>query len=162
EDAIIIMKEALDVLEDEQPDESTTLLAERVARALFFTGRVEEARDTVERALSMAEKMQFPDAMSQALNTKSLVLSSLSRPEEAILLLRHSLEIALNNDLGEAALRAYNNIGALMNERDDHPKEYDSASDGLELARKFGNRRWEEGLTLGRITPCLYLGRWDE
>ena len=49
EDAIIIMKEALDVLEDEQPDESTTLLAERVARALLFTGRVEEARDTVER-----------------------------------------------------------------------------------------------------------------
>ncbi|HJT38459.1 MAG TPA: adenylate/guanylate cyclase domain-containing protein [Actinomycetota bacterium] len=161
EDAISILKAALGVLEDD-PDESTAMLAERIGRALLFTGHLSEALEMVERALTMGEKMDFPSVMSQALNTKSLVLTALTRPQEGILLLRHSLQIALENDLGEAALRAYNNIGAIMNERDQHQLEYESSSDGLELARKLGNRPWEEGMTIGKMTPCLYLGRWDE
>jgi predicted ATPase/class 3 adenylate cyclase len=162
EDAIVILKAALSVLENDYPDESTAMLAERIARGLLFTGHLNEALDMVERALAMGEKIAFPSVMSLALNTKALVLTALTRPQEAILLLRHALQIALDNNLGEAALRAYNNIGAIMNERDQHQQEYDSSKDGLELARKLGNKPWEEGLTIGKMTPCLYLGRWDE
>jgi len=162
EDAIKLMKEALEVLEDEQPDESTAMLAAQLGRAVFFVGRIPEATEIIERALLMAEKMMLPSVLSQALNTKSLILTAQSRPQEAILLLRHALQIGLDYDIGDAALRAYNNLGALMNERDDHAEELAAAKDGLELARKFGNRAWEEGLLLGQMTPSLYLGRWDE
>jgi class 3 adenylate cyclase/tetratricopeptide (TPR) repeat protein len=162
EESITIMKQALEVLDGEQPDEATGMLAAQLGRTLYFTGRVDEALDVTDRALAMAEKMLLPSVMSQALNTKALILTSKTRPQEAILLLRHALEIALDINDTDAALRAYNNIGAIMNERDEHQAEYDSATEGLELARKMGNRLWEEGLTLGRTTPCLYLGRWDE
>jgi tetratricopeptide (TPR) repeat protein len=110
----------------------------------------------------MAEKMRFPTVLSQALNTKSLILAASNRPEEALILLRHALQIALQNDLAEAALRAYNNIGAMMNERDLHEDELASTVEGLELARKFGNRPWEEAMLIGRLTPFLFLGRWDD
>ena len=162
EDAIAMLKAALGVLEDDYPDESTAMLAERIARSLLFTGHLSEAFEMVERALAMGEKMVFPSVMSQAFNTKALIFTALTRPQEGILLLRHALQIALDNDLGEAALRSYNNIGAIMNERDQHQEEYDSSSDGLELARKLGNKPWEEGMTIGKMTPCLYLGLWDE
>ena len=161
EEAISILKESLGVLEND-PDESTTMLAERTARSLMFIGRTSESLEMVERALSMAEKMDFPSVMSQALNTKSLILMALTRPQEGLLLLRAALQIALDNNLGEAALRAYNNMGAIMNERDQHQEEYVSSSEGLELARKLGNKPWEEGMTIGKMSPCLFLGRWDE
>ncbi|HLW18285.1 MAG TPA: adenylate/guanylate cyclase domain-containing protein, partial [Actinomycetota bacterium] len=104
EDAITIMKEAFEVLENEQPDESTGMLAAQLGRSLYFTGRVAESAEILERALSMAEKMLLPSVLAQGLNTKSLVLMSQTRPQEAILLLNHALQIALDNDLGEAAL----------------------------------------------------------
>ncbi|MGZ4206542.1 MAG: adenylate/guanylate cyclase domain-containing protein [Actinomycetota bacterium] len=162
EDAITLMKDALDVLADEQPDEATGMLAAQLGRALYFTGKPKEAGEIIETALTIGEALQVPAVLSQAMNTKSLILLSQARPQESEVLLRRALEIALENDLGEAALRAYNNLGATMNERDEHQNEYDSSKDGLELARKLGNRPWEEGLLIGRLTPCVYLGLWDE
>jgi tetratricopeptide (TPR) repeat protein len=96
------------------------------------------------------------------MNTKALLLLSMSRPQEATLLLQHALEIALENNLGEAAMRAYNNLGAFMNERDKHQEEFDYGSRALDLARKLGNRPWEETALFGVIGPLVYLGRWDE
>src|SRR5205807_2347856 len=96
---------------------------------------------------------QLPDVLSQAMNTKALLLQTFSRVDEATLLLRRALAIALEHNLGESALRAYNNLGAFMDMRDDHQSELDLAVDGLELARKLGNRLWEEGLIWGSVSP---------
>jgi tetratricopeptide (TPR) repeat protein len=162
EEGIEAMEHSLGVLVGEKPDANTAMLAAQLARILYFTGRREDALTRVEQAMSMAETLELPEALSQAMNTKALLLLSMSRPQEATLLLQHALDIALENNLGESAMRAYNNLGAFMNERDKHQEELDYGSRALELARKLGNRPWEETALFGIIGPMIYLGRWDE
>ncbi|MGZ4402124.1 MAG: ATP-binding protein [Gaiellaceae bacterium] len=162
EDAIDLMRHALDVLAHEGPDEAAAMLAAQLGRMLHFSGRTAEASEPIERALFMAEALQLPNVLSQAMNTKAITLMTHSRPEEATVLLKHALAIALENDLGEASLRAYNNLGALMNERDDHQAEIQYGTSALELARKLGNRPWEEISVVGSIGPNVFLGRWDD
>ena len=48
------------------------------------------------------------------MNTKALILQKYARLEEATLLLKRALSIALENNFGEPALRAYNNLGAFL------------------------------------------------
>ena len=48
------------------------------------------------------------EVFSNALNTKSLLLTTRGRRREAMALLRHALEVALENDKPSAAMRAYN------------------------------------------------------
>ncbi len=162
EEAVELMEPALGVLADEEPDESVAILAAELGRALLFLGHREAAFDRIEQALTIAERLQAPRALSEAMDTKALVLLSFSRPEEATLLLQHSLDIALEHNLGEAAARALNNLGAFMNERDEHEAELEYGSRSVELARKLGNRPWLEVTSLGIVSPLLFLGRWDE
>jgi tetratricopeptide (TPR) repeat protein len=162
EEGIEAMEHALGVFAGEVPDAGTAMLAAQLGRTLYFSGRREDALTRIEQALSMAETLQLPEALSEALNTKSLLLMSTSRPEEATLLLQHALDVALEHNLGESATRAYNNLGAFMNERDDHAAEFDYGSRALDLARKFGNRPWEVAALLGVVGPLVYIGRWDE
>jgi class 3 adenylate cyclase/predicted ATPase len=162
EEGIEVMEHALGVLVGEEADANTALLAAQLGRILYFSGRRADALTRVEQAMSMAETLELPEALSQAMNTKAILLLSMSRPQEATLLLQHALEIALENNLGEAAMRAYNNLGSFMNERDKHQEEFEYGSRALDLARKLGNRPWEETALFGVIGPMIYLGRWDE
>ena len=52
-----------------------------------------------ELALEIAESLELPEVLSHGLNTKGLILSARGRPEEAWLLMRHALEVALTHDL---------------------------------------------------------------
>jgi class 3 adenylate cyclase/tetratricopeptide (TPR) repeat protein len=161
--AVERMEQAYGVLSQEEPDEDFATLCAQLGRLLVFSGRTDEAFDRIEMALGLAETLRLPEVLSQALNTKSMLLyPSRSRPEEGMVLLRRALEIALENDLGSAALRAYNNMGAHMNFRDRHQDELDAAMGGVDLARRLGNRFWELVLIDGSIGPLTYLGRWDE
>ena len=52
----------------------------------------------MEEALEVAESLWLPDILSDALNTKSLILAALGRPEEGLALLERALAIALEHD----------------------------------------------------------------
>jgi tetratricopeptide (TPR) repeat protein len=113
-------------------------------------------------ALTIAESLWLPEVLSQALNTKGVVAQFQGRFEEALALLTHALELALENDLPSAAVRAYNNLsdGLVRRDRYEQALEYDRQ--GLALARKVGNRIWEWRL-MGDSTSALSLtGRWTE
>ena len=156
------MSRAFAVLVTEEPDEDLAMLAAQLGRFLFFVGRAAEAAERTELALTLAEGLRLPRVFSEALNTKSLILDAQERSGEAYLLLQHSLEVALDNDLGASALRAYNNLCAFMNRSGRHEDELRTAADGLELARRLGNRSWAEVLLACHIAPLVYMGRWDE
>ncbi len=156
------MSRAFAVLATEEPDEDLAMLAAQLGRFLFFVGRAAEAAERTELALTLAEGLRLPRVFSEALNTKSLILDAQERSGEAYLLLEHSLEVALDNDLGASALRAYNNLCAFMNRAGRHEDELRTAADGLELARRLGNRSWAEVLLACHIAPSVYMGRWDE
>ena len=162
EEALEVMEHAIGVLSGEEPDEATAMLAAQLGRTLYFNGRRAEAFTRIEQALTIAETLRLPNVLSEAMNTKALVLQTYARVEEATLLLKRALEIALENNLGEAALRAYNNLGAFFEMQDQFQNVLDLSREALEFARKQGSRLWEEGLLWGEISPLVFLGRWDE
>jgi class 3 adenylate cyclase/tetratricopeptide (TPR) repeat protein len=156
------MEEAYAVLAQDEPDEDLGDLAAELARLHFFKGNHEEAARWIEPALEIAERLALPELLSQALNTKHLVLASTGRPEESVALLRHALAIALDNDRLRAALRAYFNLAHESAIRDRFADARVVDREGLALARRLGLRQYEL-MFLYHLTCGLYvLGEWDE
>ena len=162
EEALERMERAFEILAAEEADEAFATLAAQLGRFLFFAGRMEEGHERTELALRLAEGLQLPEVYSQALNTRSLIISADGRPDEALVLLNHALEVALDHDLGAAALRAYNNLCATYGYANRHEEELQAAEHGVELARRLGNQRWEIQLLACELNPLWNLGRWDE
>jgi predicted ATPase/class 3 adenylate cyclase len=163
QEAIPRMEAALAVLAAEKgADEHVGILVQELARALFMTGCVEEAGKRVEEALTVAEAFGMPELLANALQTKAFVLTASSRPEEARILTEHALSIALESDLSSTALRAYNNLAEALSDQDRYLEALDVTERGLEHARRLGNRRLEEVLTVGQLTRLVWLGRWED
>jgi class 3 adenylate cyclase/tetratricopeptide (TPR) repeat protein len=160
-EAVEEMDRSFQVLKDDPPDEDLAMLAAQVGRFFFFAGERDLAAERIEQALEIAEPMWFPEVLSQALNTKSLILLAKGRRREGIALLKYALEVALENDLGSAALRAYNNLSELVSQADQYEEARDIVGRGLSLARKLGNRFWER-ILLGQSYPLMALGDWDQ
>ena len=163
DEAVERMEEALPVLLRHKPDADLATVAAQLGRLHFFRGHdAELALQRIETALSIAEPMGFTEVVSQALNTKSLVLLYQGRPEESVGLVRHALDVALKNDHSSAALRAYNNLAELLFRRDRYEESVRVHEEGLALARRVGDRLWEH-LLLSELTyPLFVLGRWKE
>jgi class 3 adenylate cyclase/tetratricopeptide (TPR) repeat protein len=162
ERAIGDLEHAFEVLAGEEHDADLAMLAVTLGRPLFFVGRLDDAMARTELALEIAESLQLPDVLSHGLNTKGLILAARGRHEEAELLLRHSLEVALARELSEAALRAYLNLTAIVSQRDRIREALELSLSGVELARKVGDRGLEHGLRGWARSNMLALGEWDE
>jgi class 3 adenylate cyclase/predicted ATPase len=162
------MKEALDNMDQafralslEEPDEALGALAAQLGRFIFFSGDTEVAAERIEKALDTSEALGLPEVLSQALNTKALILNARGRYQESRVLLRHALDVALEHDKPSAALRAYNNLADLTATADRYQDAEAYAREGLILARRVGNRFWE-WVFLGLIYSLFALGKWDE
>jgi tetratricopeptide (TPR) repeat protein len=162
EEAIARMRQALDVLADEEPDADVATLAAQLARFEWLGGQSDEAARHIEFALTLAERFRLNEVLSMGFNTKGLVLRTLMRPEEAVTLVERALQIALDNNLSAPALRAYNNLVAMLNSQERHEEEFELCQKALALARKVGNRPWELQLSATAAAALVDLGRWDE
>jgi tetratricopeptide (TPR) repeat protein len=160
-DAIESLETSFEVLRGDEPDEALATLAAQLARFQFFAGDFDRAFERLEIALDLAEALLLPEVFSQALNTKSVMLQSRGRRQEAIVLVRHALEVALEADKPSAALRAYNNVADILNQADRYEEAAQVLADGLTLAHRVGNRQWERAL-VGQVWAHYCLGRWDE
>jgi class 3 adenylate cyclase/tetratricopeptide (TPR) repeat protein len=159
--AIERMDSAFQVLSQEEADADLATLAAQLGRFMFFHGDVALARERVETALDMAEALLLPEVLSQALNTKAIILFVQGRPMEGLTLLRYSLEVALEHDKPSAALRAYYNLADSLARGDRFEEAAQAARDGLALARRVGNRYWEWSFMAQMYAPFA-LGEWDE
>jgi class 3 adenylate cyclase/tetratricopeptide (TPR) repeat protein len=156
------MERSLVVLLEEEPDEDVAALAAQVGRFRFFAGDRELAAERIETALGLAEALSLPEVLSQALNTKALLLIAQGRRDEGSVLLRHALDVALEHDKPSAALRAFYNLAdAGLSQGDRYEDAAEIVRQGLAHARKVGNRYWE-WLFLGFGYPFYALGAWDE
>jgi predicted ATPase/class 3 adenylate cyclase len=159
ERAIPPMEEAFRVLGADEPGEDFAALAAELGRLHHFAGDNVRALERVELALETAEALNLPEVLSQALNTKSLILAR--RPHEAVGLMELALRIALDHDQTLAALRAYNNLAYFAEQQDRFADGRRILEDGLTLARRRGDRGWEMAL-LRNLAEILYLeGDWD-
>jgi class 3 adenylate cyclase/tetratricopeptide (TPR) repeat protein len=154
------MERSFSVLAAEEPDPDVAELAAMLARLHYFEGDRERAFEQVEVALGMAEALRLPELLSQALNTKSLILSS-TRPEESLALLRHALEIALEHDLAAAVLRAYFNLSYTAFQRERWDEALELLERGLALARTRGERAAEWRALANLVDGLQYAGEWD-
>jgi len=153
---------AYGVLRDAEPDEGFAAVAAEYARFLFFTNDLDRAQETVDAALEVAERLWIPETLSQSLNTAGLIVARRGRWEQGFALITRALEIALENDRTAAALRAYNNIGDMLDRRDRYEEAVETDAAGLALARRVGTRGHEWRL-LGELAfMLLWLGRVDE
>ena len=103
----------------------------------------------------------MPEVYSQALNTKGMILGSRGRVRESRALMREALAVAIEHDKPSAALRAHNNLADFMCQDNRFAEAQRHVDDGLALARRVGNRYWEQ-IFLGFIYPRFALGSWTE
>jgi class 3 adenylate cyclase/tetratricopeptide (TPR) repeat protein len=161
EEALARMEAAFAVLVTETPDPDLASLAAELARALFFVGRSEAAFGPIEVALDLSESFWLPEVLSNALNTKGLLLLAKGRRREAEGLIKHALDVALENDATAAASRAYFNLAEIIAQDDAYERARAYVADGLAFARRVGNRA-QEWMFLSQVYPLFCLGQWDE
>jgi class 3 adenylate cyclase/predicted ATPase len=161
DEALELAKPALEILASDEPDEDVARLAAEVARLHFFRGEIEEAMRRVEQALTIAESQSLPVVLTQALNTKSLLLRA-EHPREGRALVREALDIALEHDLVDGALRAYNNLAVNEWEADRHDESRRMVAEGFELARRRGHRSYVLNFAAWQVAYLLIGGSWDE
>ena len=75
EDALELMEDAFAVLVGDEPDADVAMLAAQLGRIHYFGGNSPLASERIESALDIAEALGLPAVLSNALNTKSLILS---------------------------------------------------------------------------------------
>jgi class 3 adenylate cyclase/tetratricopeptide (TPR) repeat protein len=154
---------ALVALEAAGSEPDIAAVAAQLGRFLYFSGEDERALSYLERALSLAEALDQPETLAEALNTKSgLLFAQLHRPREGQILLEGALAIALAHDLHSAALRAYNNLGAGLWVQGQWRRFLENVERALALARRVGDRTWEANFVAAPVGTLMMAGRWDE
>ena len=109
-------------------------------------GYLDDAQETVDAALDVAEQFWLPDLLSQALNTAGLIAAQRGRLEQGYALVRRALEIALGaTDESAEALRAYNNLSDMLDPAGPLRRGARAAHAGSQLLR----RGWARGTTNG-------------
>jgi hypothetical protein len=149
------------VLEAGQDEAAVATVSVQLGRLLFFEGQKDDGLRYTERALELGERLRLPEVVSQALNTKALLLDS--RPYESLALMRGALDLAVEHDLGRAAIRGFINMGYLLWITGASTEDIERVLlEGLAYARRRGDRASELNL-VGQLAGGLFLeGRWDE
>ncbi len=155
------MSRSYEVLSHDEPDADLAMLAGQLARYRFLLGDLDGIDEPLEYALDAAESLILPDVVSDALNTKGMLVAQRGRREEGLGILRHGLDVALEHDLPEAAFRGYFNLSFLLAGRDRWADATAADEAGLELARRRGNRQWEESFNSHLRGNGFVLGDWD-
>jgi class 3 adenylate cyclase/tetratricopeptide (TPR) repeat protein len=161
DEAIAVTEEAYAALAEDEPDADVAIVAAQLGRFLTLGGRADEALPAVERALEIAEALRLPEVLSNALNTKAVLLERRGRIEEGRLLLRHALEIALREGLHDSAIRAYNNLLIYAAEHDEVTEMKQLLEATIALAQRVGNRFWERAYRTGVAATLWQEGDWD-
>ncbi len=159
EEALELLESVLAVLAQDEPDQNVARLAAQAGRIHHFQGDDETAAERIEFALEIAEANGFPLVLSEALNTKALLLRG--RPNETRALQREALAIALQHDLVTQALRAYNNLSVYAFNADRLEEARRAVEEGFELARSRGDRQFAVQFGMSLIGELLWDGDWD-
>jgi tetratricopeptide (TPR) repeat protein len=160
--AVERMERAYGVLSGDEPDQDLATLAAQLGRLHWFHGDVARAAERVESALEVAETLWLPEIVAQALITKSIVADTMGRSEESIALLKHALELALENDLPWAALRAHTNLGDTLARRERFDEALENHRATAALAARVGGTRWQRMSLADSAYVLGVRGSWDE
>jgi len=156
------MARSFEILRNDEPDEDLAMLAAQLARIQWFTGNFEASVEPLEFALEIAESLFLPEVLSEALNTKNLQLINTGRRQESEALLRHSLRIAQEHGIQTSALRAKFNLAYHIAGEDRYEEAHELDREGLEQARRRGDRGWAWAFSGHFVQTNYLLGNWNE
>ncbi|HEX4010439.1 MAG TPA: adenylate/guanylate cyclase domain-containing protein [Solirubrobacteraceae bacterium] len=159
EEARELMDQAREGLDD---PEAVAGLAARRAQVAFLRGDFRAAREDAELALSIADPRGLADVIANAAMTKGVALYHDYRVTEAGALMSLSVQVALDNDLGDAALRGFYNLADFRAISGDIAEAIRLVDRGLALARERGDRVWERDLLAQSTQIGVIAGRWDD
>ena len=136
-------------------------LAATLAKVYMRTGRDEQGVDLLDQALSVPEETVGQELRLDLLITRGTSLSNVGRQTEAIVTLTGTWDMARRlAGHPTAILRSAINLSYAY-EPEDQEAAYRVSREGLEYARRFGNR-WAERYLLGNsIDGALQAGDWD-
>ena len=157
-EAVARLETALATLADEEPDEDLAYAAAQLGRFLVLNNQSEEGAPRLELALELAEALRLPEVFCQALTSKAISYVNQNRLEEGRILLEGALERALANDLHTAATRTINNLAVDHESADRYREAVNVTAQGLELARRVGDRLSEEDFVFGPLSSLVLLG----
>jgi tetratricopeptide (TPR) repeat protein len=161
-EAVERMAPAVDAIERVGTPAEIAATVAQFGRFLVFARDYQPAAEQLERALALAEQLHLPETLAQALNSKSVLMLYNGRPHEARLLVRGALAVALEHDLHDPALRAYNNVVADSWYAMRWREGIAIIDEALEYARRTGERVWELSFLTGSTGGLDFLGLWDE
>jgi class 3 adenylate cyclase/tetratricopeptide (TPR) repeat protein len=162
DEALERMERAYGVLSGDEPDHGLAALAAQLGRLHWFHGDVPRAAERVESALEIAEALWLPEIVAQALITKGIVADTMGRSEESIALVKHALELALENDLPLAALRAHNNLADTLARRERFEEALANHRAAVALAERVGNTLFDRISHADSAYVLAATGEWDE
>jgi predicted ATPase/class 3 adenylate cyclase len=162
DDAIRRVTAVRDAMAGWSPDATLATVDAQLGRFLALGNREKEALPILEEALELAEHLGLREVFAEALNSRGITLIYRGRTDEAFTVLRRSLDVALEEDLGAAAMRAYNNLRAALMTADRFVDALELCFESIELARRVGARSWELRAVAATAYLQAILGRWDD
>jgi class 3 adenylate cyclase/tetratricopeptide (TPR) repeat protein len=160
--AVARLEPALETLSRDEPDENVAAVAGQLGRFLVLGGDMDRAAPYIEHALALAEALDLPETLAQALTTKALLFMRRNRLTEGRVLLEGALALALEHDLNRAAQRAMNNLTIVLDALDRIADSFALTEQGIELTRRVGDRGAEAAWTGGSVFAHFFVGLWDE
>ncbi len=162
EQAVERMREAHTVLSGDEPDPDFALVAAQLGRLLAVSGRYQESVPALEEALQLAEHLELLEIYAQAMSSRAITLINRGRLREGSALLRHAADVAEEQGFAGAALRAYNNLGVVLEAQDRFAEALDLGNRSIAIARRAGDRVRELAWLSGEIIDLVAMGRWDD
>ncbi|HEY2771162.1 MAG TPA: adenylate/guanylate cyclase domain-containing protein [Solirubrobacteraceae bacterium] len=167
---LLIMENELDAASEvierarESLDDEVVLagLAATRARIAFLAGDHARALQEAELALSIADPRQLHESVASAAMTKAIALYYDGRLTEAGALMSLGLQVALDADLGEEAIRGYYNLADYRVATGAPSEAAVLLERGLELVRERGHRTWERMLLTQQAEVHGFVGEYAE
>jgi class 3 adenylate cyclase len=161
EESLEGMEHAYTVLSSAEPTATLGALAAQLGRIRGFMGQDgDRVAEPLDLALRIAAALDLPDVMAEALNSKgTLHLLPQHRMREGRVLVEGALAIARERDVVRSELRALFNLGFFDEVVDVIGSPYDR--DGLELARRIGDRGWTRSFLAQLTQSDLVTRDWD-
>lgn len=157
DDALAVLEPASAALADLFPDPACVALEGQLARAYMLHEEPRRAIEVADRVLEAAEHANLAEILADALVTRGTALVSLGRLNEGSGVIEIGERIARARGFTETLLRAINNRAGQLIEFDARAF-LENEREGLELARRVGNRAATFGFLTGIGWSALLSG----
>jgi len=160
-EAIGRLRKALQVLDQGSPGPALARVCSQLGRELSISGAGTEALPHVERALVLAEELDLPQVLCDALETKALLLRSASQSEQALEFFERTIEIAESRGLASEELLSGHANSADTRMANDLPEAISHLEAALAISRRLGQRYSETFLSGNLMLAQLFAGDWE-